>query len=250
MPDTVQKAEEPSLRDQLLADYEAHEDRVEDAATTELWALGDWLAKYVPNQGGGRPPKTSTREDVLKLDDLVARRGRSRSWLHALRAVAWATAADRLPLIAPRVYTEALRQNDWDLMAANASLVTKGHRLRDQAPRAMESVDAIKGNLAKRTPEERAEVAEELMREPTVRELLGGEPTPDMGAAWADKYVVRLEETADKLTALVRREGLVFSPDADVAWFLEALKRAEHQVAELRAAVQERIQDQRMEEVG
>lgn len=242
-------APEPGLRDQLLADYEAHEDRIEDAAATELWQLGDWLAKYVPNTGNGRPPKTGPRGPV-SLEDLAGRRDRSVRWLRKLRQVAEATAPDRLPLISPRAYEEALRTNEWDLMRANASLVTKGHRLRDQTPYAMESVDALKANLAKRSPEQQAEVAEELLREPTVRELMGGEPLPDLGASWADLHVVRLDEQAGKLASLVKREGLVFSPESELRPFLDMLERTERTVAEVRAAVQERIRDARLEGVS
>jgi hypothetical protein len=236
--------QEPDLRDQLLADYLAHEDRIEKAANAELWELADWLAKYVPPRHPG-PAGDTCLKAAISLEDLAARGHRSVGQLQRLRKIALATEVDRLPQITPRAYEEAMRKNGWDLMQANSSLVTKGHRLRDQAGK-MESVPALKESLAKRTPEEKADVARELSSDPTVRELLGGEPIPDFGAAWADKLIVRVEETADKLTHLIRREGLVFSPDADLDWFLEALERAERQVADVRAAVQERVRDQKI----
>jgi hypothetical protein len=245
----ITHTEEPSLRDQLLADYEAHEDRIEAAAASELWALGDWLAEYVPPRHPG-PAGDTTPECPISLEDLAERGHRGLVQLRQLRKVALATEPDRLPKISPRAYTEALRQNGWDLMAANHALVTKGHRLRDQAPGAMESVEAIQANLAKRTPEERAEVAEELLREPTVRELLDGEPTPDLGAHWANRLVDSLNVQAGKLGELVKAEGLVFAPDTDLDLMLRWLEETETKVAEVRAAVQERIQDTRMEEVS
>jgi len=88
----------------------------------------------------------------------------------------------------------------------------------------------------------------ELSEDPTVRELLGGEPIPDFGASWADLLIVRLDEQAGKLTSLVGREGLVFSPGAALADFLEMLERVERRVAEVRAAVQERVRDAQMQE--
>jgi hypothetical protein len=246
---TVTKADEPSLRDQLLADYDAHEDAIEDAARGELWALGDWLAKWVPPRHPG-PRGVSDPEGAISLEDLAERRGRSLRWLQRARKLALATEVDRLPMVSPRAYEEALNRNGWDLMKANASLVTRGHRLRDQTPYAMESVDAVKANLDKRTPEQRAEVARELNADPTVRELLGGEPLPEFGASWADLYVVRIDEQAAKLTSLIEHEGLVFSPDSELQPFLDMLERTERRVADVRAAVQERIRDARMEGVS
>lgn len=248
MPDTVQKAEEPSLRDQLLADYEAHEDRVEDAAATELWQLGDWLAEYVPPRHPG-PRGVTCTEAAISLEELAERGRRSVGNLQRLRKLALATEADRLPQISPRAYEEALRKANWDLMAANHSLVTKGHRLRDQAGK-MESVDALKASLAQRDPEERADVARELSADPSVRELLDGEPAPDFGAAWADGLVMRVHDQTTKLTSLVAREGLRFAPSTPLVQMLDWLEEAEHQIADVRAAVQERLRDQQVQEVS
>jgi hypothetical protein len=239
---------EPSLRDQLLVDYDEHENQIEKAAIVELWALGDWLAQYVPPRHPG-PAGDSRPESVISLKELAERGRRGVDQLQLLRKVALATEADRLPLITPRAYTEALRQHGWDLMAANHALVTKGHRLRDQTGK-MESVDALKASLAKRDPEERADVARELSADPTVRELMGGGPIPDFAAAWADNYVVRLDEQASKLASLVRREGLVFSPGAELEVFLDMLERTEQRLADVRAAVQERVRDTRLEKVS
>lgn len=236
---------EPSLRDQLLADYDEHEDRIDKAATVELWALGDWLAEHVPNAGHGGDRSKSARVDLPRLDDLAGRRGRSRSWLHDLRKIAETTTVDRLPHITPRVYIEAMRANGWDLMAANASLITKGHRLRDQAG-PMESVEAITTQLDKRTPEARAEVARGLLADPLVSELVGDDP-PVFGTNWADALIVAVDEKAHMLAALIRTEGLVFSPESDLDGFLRMLERSEARIADVRAAVQERLRDRRIE---
>lgn len=144
--------EEPSLRDQLLADYDAHEDMIEDASAEPLWTLGDWLAQYVPNEGRGRPKNAS--QAPITLDDLAGRRGRSRRWLSDTRKVAEATALDRLGGVAPRVYLEALRNAGWDLAVANKALRAKGPRLRDHSGK-QESIEAIREAFDKRSPEER-----------------------------------------------------------------------------------------------
>src|SRR5262245_1240959 len=156
---SVPKAEEPSLRDQLLADYDAHEDAIDRAALTELWALGDWLAQYVPNGGRGRPPVPENGcQRPITLDDLAERRGRRREWLSSLRKVAQWTQPDRLPQVTPTAYHEALRAAKWDLMDANRRLVTLGHRKRDQREGPHESLEAITREAGRRPPEDRAEL--------------------------------------------------------------------------------------------
>lgn len=236
---------EPTLKDQLLADYDEHEKRVEIAACDELWTLGDWLAEYVPPRHPG-PRRDSEAGFAISLDDLAARGRRSVRQLQTLRKVAMTTEADRLPLITPTAYHEALRACEWDLMAANARLVTLGHRKRDQRSGPHESLNAIRREVSKRPPEDRAELARELIAEPTVRDLLAGETPPDFGAHWADKLVLRISEQSDKLTSLVQREGLVFAPGADLHIFLDLLNTAERQIAEVRAAVQERVRDEQI----
>jgi hypothetical protein len=182
------QVQEPSLRGQLLADYEIHEDRIEQAAVTELWQLADWLAEYVPPRHPG-PRGASELDIAISLEDLTERRGRSLRWLQNLRRLALATEADRLPQITPSVYAEALRAHSWDLMAANQAIVTRGHRLRDQREGKVESLDAIRDSLDRRPPEDRAELVRELAADPTVAELLGDEPLPDFGAASAGRRV-------------------------------------------------------------
>lgn len=239
---------EPTLRDQLLADYDQHEDRVERAANVELWALGDWLAAYVPPSGGGAGMHHGKVQADLHLTvaDLAGRRGRSRQWLSDLRKVALATAVDRLPQVTPTVYQEALRAAEWDLMEANRRLVTLGTRKRDQREGPHESAKAIARELDKRTPQERATIARTLLDDPTVAEIMQGEPLPDLSSAWADASIVRVSESVHRLASLVDREGLVLSPGADVDQLLGMLAKAELRVAEVRAAVQERVRDDRL----
>jgi hypothetical protein len=241
---------EPDLRDQLLADYLNHEDRVEKAASAELWALGDWLAEYVPPRHPG-PAGDNQAGQVISLEDLAACGRRGVAQLQMLRKVALVTEVDRLPQIAPTAYHEALRatrvgRGEYDLMAANARLLERGHRKRDQREGPHESLGAITREANKRSPGDRAELARELSSDPTVRELLKGEPIPDFGASWADLLICRIDEQAAKLASLVKREGLVLSPDADWPGYLEMLERIERRVADVRAAVQERVRDEQI----
>jgi hypothetical protein len=151
-----------------------------------------------------------------------------------------------MPQITPRSYQEALVRTGWDLMAANERLRQRGRRLRDQTGK-MESVAALQEGLGKRTAEERAAVAAELMTDPTVADLIGDHDPWSFGKEWADNFVVRLHENAFKLTTQVRKHGLRFSPSSELSEWLRYLSEAEHEIAEVRAAVQERINDQRVE---
>jgi hypothetical protein len=240
-------AQEPDLREQLLADYLAREDRIEKAAVVELWELADWLAEYVPPRRAGRRGNDWVGP-AISLEDLAERGRRSVNQLQTLRKIAMATEVDRLPQITPTAYHEALRATKWDLMAANARILDRGHRKRDQREGPHESLDAIGRELAKRSPEDRAEMARRLADDPTVAEIMQGEPLPDFGAHWADSYILRLDVQAAKLAHLIEHEGLVFSPSSNVPRFLETLERVEHQVAEVRAAVQECVRDARLHE--
>ena len=247
---------EPDLRDQLLADYEAREDRIEKAANTELWELADWLAEYVPPRHPG-PVGDNEAGFAISLEDLADRGRRGLRQLQMLRKVALATEADRLPQITPTAYYEALVATHyktdgtgkwkWNLMAANARLLERGHRKRDQRTGPHESLDAIQREAAKRPPEDRAQIVRELSSDPTVRELLGDEPIPDFGARWANRLIDNLNVQSNKLATLVKSEGLVFAPHTDLDLMLRWLEETEAQVADVRAAVQERVQDARME---
>lgn len=173
---------EPSLKDQLEADYDRHEDAVEDAAFVPLWALADWLAKHVPNPGRGGDRSKPARPGLLTLDDLAKRKRRSRDQLGDLRKVAEAAPKSaRLPDIAPRVYTEALRNANWNLDAANDALRAKGTRLRDHSGK-QESVDAIKEAMGKRTAGERAQVIVNALDDRVVRvEMIDALTSEDRG---------------------------------------------------------------------
>jgi len=95
----------------------------------------------------------------------------------------------------------------------------------------------------------RAEVAEQRAREAeqrSVSDLMDGEPIPDFSSTWADKLILRVHTNAQALTSLVTREGLVLAPNADLGEMYGWLLEAERMIADIRAAVQERIRDQKV----
>jgi hypothetical protein len=144
-----------TTKERLLAEYDRLEDAIEAASVDQTWTLADWLADKVPAAQPG--PRSETRGADLTTADLAERRGRSKQWLNRIRKVAAATRGDRVEAVSVRAYEEALIKANWDLAKANAALLRKGSRLRDQAG-PMESVAAIQEQLAKRTPAERAQI--------------------------------------------------------------------------------------------
>lgn len=106
------------------------------------------------------------------------------------------------------------------------------------------------GAVAKERDELRERVREleqrlpDLDREPTVSELMRGEPIPDFAASWADNLVLRVHGNVRELTSLIKREGLRFAPSTPLQEMYDWLLDAERQIADVRAAVQERMQDQ------
>lgn len=107
--------------------------------------------------------------------------------------------------------------------------------------------EAVEGVRAKafREAGERAAVRHETLPSatggPTVDELMEGEKF-DPSESWADTLIMRVGINGRKLGAHVAKWGLVIgSLSAEDA--LEYLETAEREIAEVRAAVQERIRD-------
>lgn len=90
--------------------------------------------------------------------------------------------------------------------------------------------------------EMRAKRAEhDITRDPTTRDLMGGERF-DPSETWADALIVRVQAAAHRLKKRVEREGLRLG-SLEIEEAFEMLNEAEANVAEVRAAVQERIRD-------
>jgi hypothetical protein len=155
-----------TTQERLLREARALEDAIEDAGFAETWTYADWLAEHVPSQGHGGDRSKATRV-ALNLRDIEIQSRYGLAWLKQMRATATATAPDRLPDVSLRAYAEALRNTGNDLAKANKSLAAKGKRLRDQAG-PMESMDAIKRQLAKRSAGERASLAADLVSDDAV----------------------------------------------------------------------------------
>ena len=91
----------------------------------------------------------------------------SRTWLKDMRATAGHFPPGvRLPGVSLRTHKAAWEKAKGDLDKALAAL-RNGGKLRDQGP-AMESLDTMKRNLAARSPEERTDLATNLVEDPTV----------------------------------------------------------------------------------
>jgi hypothetical protein len=110
-----------ATREQLLREYDALENAIDWACGDETWRLADWLAMHVPPEQGARND-LRPQGRKLTLVELSERGGRTVRWLQRMRAVAIATAADRIDDVPVRVYEAALASANGDLAAANAAL--------------------------------------------------------------------------------------------------------------------------------
>lgn len=82
----------------------------------------------------------------------------------------------------------------------------------------------------------------EHQTDPTIGELVGGEDWLP-GDNWADGLILSVLVAARKLAARVKREGLVIG-SRSIEEVLAELEEAEHIIGEVRAAAQERMQDE------
>lgn len=284
-------------KNDLLREYDALEDAIEQAATTEVWELADWLAENVPNEGRGRP--VNGVRPPFTLADLADRRGRSRRWLSDMRKVAEKVpSAERLPGVTVSVYTEVLRKHGWDVAAANAALTGKGTRRRDhripesdeaitemirqrpdviakvpevvaQALKSPETTEKIVRSMGPKASRQLDEIEHRVTMErleakqaerrsepkaPTVREILGEDAKPikvieEIAEPWLDEHLTRAWRQSRVLRAHVEHWGLVLGA-MSVDEALEMAEKAEHNIADVRAALQERKRDMTAEEAA
>jgi hypothetical protein len=104
---------------------------------------------------------------ILTMKELAEQGRRGLAQLQKLRRAARVTAGNRLADVSPEAYLAALRASGDDLEAANLRLKTQGKRRRDQRDGPSESLKNITTDLAKRSPEDQARVAAEILeREP------------------------------------------------------------------------------------
>lgn len=90
--------------------------------------------------------------------------------------------------------------------------------------------------------ERRHAQSREIDTEPRVRDLTDASDPFRPDEHWADGPILRVSESAAKLSALVSRAGMTFgamTPEKA----LDYLKVAEHQIADVRAAAQELVND-------
>jgi hypothetical protein len=117
---------------QLLSDYNALEDRAEDAASKELWDLAWWLAANVKPAQGERTDLGS-EDQKLTISKLAAQGRRGARWLGRLRKLGTAWTDSPVPGKSPREHIAALEAAKWDLDRARAALVESKATVADKA---------------------------------------------------------------------------------------------------------------------
>ena len=186
--------------EKLRKQYEEIEDSIESAATDEYWRLADWLAKSVPPEQGARTD-LHAQAGKLSLDDVSEwsrKRGKKRSvsWLGQLRKVALDTRDDRLPGVPVRVYMQAIAKHG-SLEDANAALTRDGIKLRDHSKR-MESPAAVANAAAQHTPQERAEIAAQLLADQETRRAAADLDSDARGALQAAGSMAEARSTQER----------------------------------------------------
>jgi hypothetical protein len=133
--------------------------------------------------------------------------------------------------------------NKRDEVAAKvlADPVQRRQVLRDLEPEQIEQViDEANEVAVERARAKRAE-QDTTPRPPTARDLTGGEPF-DPSADWADTLILRVDTNTRALENHVKQRGLWIGSLGEIE-ALEYIARSEHRLAEVRAALQERMRD-------
>lgn len=199
-----------ATKEQLLAEYDDLEDAIDWARRDQVWRLADWLAEHVPPEQGARndlrPPGRK-----LTLVELSERGGRTVRWLQRMRAVALATADDRLPDVPVRVYEAALAKANGNLAAANALVP-------ELLARGLESM-MLRGDLVGTgyTPDD----VDDRLAEVGALPVAGSDFTGD--------YAESAERTAERYTtpesSIPMRQFILLYTQADAEEFEQHLRR-------------------------
>ncbi len=167
--------------------------------------------------------------------------GKGPDWVSTV--VRWDSAAADLP------FSAGARGRDYDRNARGARKV-----LTDPAQRARTFKDmsaAELANVVADADEERHAKVEvkrsEHRTDDSISGIIGsGESLEDLTASitesWADEQIQRVHYTSDKLARHIQKWGLVLGSLSNEQ-ALDLIERAEHDIAETRAALQERVRD-------
>lgn len=183
----------------LLKEYDGLVEEIDRVSVNPTWNLADWLVANVANSGRG--PRPIPARAGITIADLAQRPGSpGKTWLAELRLTAERfPPAMRVTGVSAKAHNAAYQKHG-DASKAIIAL-RKGGKLRDQTG-PMESVAAIKANLAQRPVEEREKLAREL-DEINARDRLsrdGHEPDQDeINAAIAEKSFEAGEKAAAKI---------------------------------------------------
>jgi hypothetical protein len=132
-----------------------------------------------------------------------------------------------------------------ELTAVNSRERSAG-AARSHARRALrESSDEQVRDIVESLPPERQET---IVRALTVGDLVSGSETPEqmrqsISEPWVGTLIAKGDSWSSSLTRHIARWGLVLAPSDSIEETLETVERIERRVAEVRAALQERIQD-------
>lgn len=178
------------------------------------------------------------KQDGLQQKQIAEYLGRSPSWVNLL--VQWRRAAISDPKSAAASPFGGPAENEarYDRQARTALKDPDRRRkaLADLDTREVEQVarDAHTEVIGRARAQRREQVTE-----PTVGELMGDEQF-DPSQVWADSLIISVTAAVAKLAARVKREGLVLG-SLEVEEALADLETAEGRIAEIRAALRERI---------
>jgi hypothetical protein len=254
-----------------------------EAARDRRWRWGDWALNVAPDMSekGVKDGTAALLRDALAelLDGENSENSPSSADLRSYREAAAAIPPD----LRDRVHAIDVGRTLGAEIKDKAERVAVIEKLAAEHPKGIVTVDAVRAHFdraqtntgkanASLTPEaivallgdldssaldeiadrataiaiERIDAARaEHRTEPTTAELLAGEEF-DPSESWADKYLIRVDRAARLLKRQSERWGLVLGAmSLDEA--IEHVESAETATAEVRAALHERMRDERVE---
>lgn len=173
-------------------------------------------------------------DPTLGYREIGARLDRSEKWARML--VRWRTSAEDPPPSPFGGEVENGARYDRQARTALKDPDRRRKALADLDTREVEQVarDAHTEVIGRARAQRREQVTE-----PTVGELMGDEQF-DPSQVWADALIISVTAAVAKLAARVKREGLILG-SLEVEEALADLETAEGRIAEIRAALRERI---------
>lgn len=180
----------------------------------------------------------ATTEDGYSQAQIAQELGRDRSWVTDL--LAWHRAGGH-PQTGPFGGEAKNAKTD----RGKARKMLRDPEQRRQVIESLEpsEVETLVAEGTDRLVENARARRAEHRTEPTVKELMGGDHF-NPAEHWADNLILRIHTNARALDKLLQRAGGVILGSLSPEEAFEYLQEAERQIAEARAAVQERLRDE------